>query len=317
MHEPVIRARGASFAFGPISVFRHLDLTVPRGSIYGLLGPNGCGKSTFLRLLIGQGRLDEGSLEVWGRDPVSRFLEIRGRTGFVPQENDLDPKLTVEQTLGLFASFYGSRWNAEVAEQRLERFGLELLGRRRVGSLSTGGRQRLSLVTALAIEPDLLLLDEPTGGLDTVVRRDFVETVIEYMSEDPKRTVVICSHLLSELEPLVDHVGMMLVQPAGSRMLVEASMRELKSKMRVAQLEGTDGTVLDHPELLCRSRVGSGIQIFWLEDPAGDPALNLFVREAGGEMLPHTGLDELFVDLFRSTSPVEGRRVIEGRLTHG
>ncbi len=246
MPEPVLDASSLQFSY-PLQfslprlkvsffAFRDLHVRIPRGSIYGLLGPNGCGKSTLLQLALGLLTVDEGRFRVLGMDPAAEAVEIRRRIGYVPQKPDLDPEMSVSETLDFVSMFFADRWNRGVAEQALDRFDLDRRIHDQVGSLSAGFRQRLSLVTALAIEPEVLVLDEPTAGLDAVIRRDFAAAVIDYMATGEQRTVIIASHLLSEIEALVDYVGILRSAGQGaSNMLIEAPLDELKERALIVK----------------------------------------------------------------------------------
>ncbi len=224
MNDPVIETVDLEHAFGPEPVLRKLGLEVPHGSVYGLLGRNGSGKTTLVRLLLGILRPRAGTCRVLGLDPVHDAIRIRSRVGYVPQESDFDLGMPVAETLRFFGSFYPETWNDESAGALLERF--ELSRRPKGGALSVGQKARLALVTGLAFDPELLILDEPTAGLDAVVRRDFIETIIEFMTVRG-RTVFLSSHLLNEVELLADRVAVV----ERGRLLVESSVEALKEKL--------------------------------------------------------------------------------------
>ena len=340
---PAIEAHGLGFThIGSSSnpLFEELNLSIPRGSIYGLLGPNGCGKTTLMNMLHGRLKASPGRLEALGLDPWQRPLEVRSRVALVPQNNDLDPKLTIDQTLRLFYLAYKERWRFEEAEARLRRFGLDDRRQDLVESLSGGLAQRLNLVLALAASPEILLLDEPTAGLDPVVRRDFSESVVDFMAEDPERTVVISSHLLSEIEPLIDHVGMFHVQGSRSVLLVDASLEDLKEKILVVRFDDPSAIVdtealgrflspikieegevsplpkafADLPGLLTISRDASATSVFWAASADEARIIGQKVTDMGGRVSESHSLDDIFVGLFQESMPVPGRRVLGGIL---
>lgn len=288
------------YAYDSKPVLGALDLRVPKGSIYGLLGPNGCGKSTLFRLLLGQSLPQTGRATILGHDCTSDYVAARSLVGYVPQDNDLPGTSTVQWVLDRFREVYPQTWNQDLAEKLLQRFDLSLRLDTTVDKLSRGMQQRLTLITAVACEPQVLLLDEPTAGLDAVIRRQFTETVIEFMAAKEGRTVLISSHLLSELEPLVDHVGFLVPEPSGSRMLLDASMEDLKLKIRIVEL-GPNGVLqplAGHPSLLCRVGDERQTLIFWADSPEEGRILDEWIAQAAGRRVDQTSLSDVFVRLF-------------------
>ena len=315
MLESVIEGQGVYFAYGRHVVFDDFDIHVPRGSIYGLVGPNGCGKSTLLRLVSGLTRPLEGALSVAGESTHPEgYGSVRPRVGYLPQDNDLDAELTVAETVDLFDAFCQPRFNRALADKLIERFGLDKRAQSLVGQLSRGLKQRLALATAVAAEPEILLLDEPAAGLDAVVRRDFIETIIDYVAGGEGRTVVISSHLLAEIEPLIDSVGFLAPERFGSRLLIEASLGELKERILLAEVPSEEGALMDHEALLAMDNHLT--MVFWCDEDADASALRQEIETAGGRVLAAADLDEIFVRLFRDAIPLPGRRVVAGRLHH-
>lgn len=222
-----VRTEGLGYRFGrfdPRWAVRHLDLAVPAGAVYGLLGQNGAGKSTVLRLLLGLLRRHEGRVEVLGWDPQADPVAVKARTGYVAESMDLYEWMTVEELLG-FVGHYRSGWDRELAGRLRERFGLA--PDRRMGELSKGQKAMAGLLLALAFRPALLLLDEPTSGLDVAARRVFYETVLaEYQAEGG--TILIASHQVHEIAGLVDHLGVL----RDGRLEVSAPLEELQRSVR-------------------------------------------------------------------------------------
>ena len=200
-----IRTRGLTKVYrgGPTAV-RELDLTVRVGEIFGFLGPNGAGKTTTIRILLDLLRPTAGAAEVLGLDARRAGVEARRRIGSLPGDLALYPKLTAQETLTYLGALRGG-----VPERRIaalsERLGLDI--DRPVGTLSHGNRQKVGLVQAFMHEPELLVLDEPTTGLDPLVQREFASLVHE--ARDSGRTVFLSSHVLSEVEALADTVGIL------------------------------------------------------------------------------------------------------------
>jgi ABC-2 type transport system ATP-binding protein len=210
--------------FGGTWAVRHLDLAVPAGAVYGLLGENGAGKSTVLRLLLGLLRRHEGRVEVLGRDPLADAVAVKERVGYVAESLELYDWMTVDDLRG-FVGRYRRGWDRELATRLRERF--RLAPDRRVGELSKGQKAMAGLLLALSFRPDLLLLDEPTSGLDVTARRLFYETVLaEYQAEGG--TILLASHQVHEIAGLVDHLGIL----REGRLEVSAPLEELQRSVR-------------------------------------------------------------------------------------
>jgi ABC-2 type transport system ATP-binding protein len=174
----------------------NVSLRVPVGSIYGFLGPNGSGKTTTIRLFVGMMRPDSGDIRVLGKSVPKEMPRLLSRVGFVPERPHVYPALTVGEAVRFHASFYPS-WDRGWCDEHTAR--LELHPTRRIARMSKGETGKLLLLLALSQRPDLLVLDEPTDGLDPVVRRDVLTAVLDYVSQT-SATVFISSHLVHELE---------------------------------------------------------------------------------------------------------------------
>ena len=199
--DVVIDCREVAKSFGATRALERLDLAVERGSVTGFLGPNGAGKSTTLRVLIGLLRADSGVCTVLGSDPRRCDPTVRRRIGYLPGELRLDERRTVDETLRSWArirSGVDDAWRHELCE----RLSLDIA--RPVGDLSSGNRRKVGLVGAFMARPDLLLLDEPTGGLDPLVQATFAELVAD--AQRRGQTVLLSSHVLSEVQRVADHI---------------------------------------------------------------------------------------------------------------
>jgi ABC-2 type transport system ATP-binding protein len=197
--EPVVSARGVVKSFGRLRVLDDLTVDIPRGATYCLVGPNGSGKTTFIRAIVGLLKLDEGELNVLSQ-PVSRVQEIYSRIGYMTQHKALYPDLTLQENLEFFAGLYGI--DKKEREHRITEL-LTMVNlledrHRLAGTLSGGMYQRLSLACTLIHEPELLLLDEPTVGVDPRLRQTFWEYFERLTAEG--KTVVITTHLMDEAE---------------------------------------------------------------------------------------------------------------------
>lgn len=202
--DPVVQIRGLSRRFGRTAALQGVDLTVPRGVVFGLVGSNGAGKTTLLKHVLGMLRAHEGTVRVFGRDPVADPPGVLSRIGYVSEEHDLPDWMRIWELLRYTQAFY-SGWDTAYAQELRGRFGLE--PNARIRELSRGQRARAALLVALAHRPELLVLDEPSSGLDPLVRRDILEAIIRSIA-DEGRTVLFSSHLLHEVERVADHVAL-------------------------------------------------------------------------------------------------------------
>src|SRR5688572_25348213 len=193
--------------FGPITAVDGLDLEVPKGICLGLLGPNGAGKSTTMRMLTGQARADEGSIKVLGHELPAEAKEARAQMGVVPQLDNLDVDVAVEDNLAVFARLYRVKDVGAAVDYGLQLSRLD--GRRRdeVDKLSGGMRRRLLLARGLVHEPELLLLDEPTVGLDPQIRTELWSLIDGLRTRG--KTILMSTHYIEEAERLADEVAVM------------------------------------------------------------------------------------------------------------
>jgi lipooligosaccharide transport system ATP-binding protein len=202
-----IELHGVVKRFGPITAVDGIDLEVPRGICLGLLGPNGAGKSTTMRMLTGQARADEGSIKVLGHELPAEAKEARAQMGVVPQLDNLDVDVTVEDNLAVFARLYRVEDVRSSVDRGLAMARLE--GRRRdpVDELSGGMRRRLLLARGLTHDPPLLLLDEPTVGLDPQIRTELWSLIDSLRTKGT--TILMSTHYIEEAERLADEVALM------------------------------------------------------------------------------------------------------------
>ena len=199
---PALRVQGLRKAYDDVVAVDGLDLQVHAGECFGLLGPNGAGKTTTIEICEGLLPADSGSVEVLGRRWESDARDLRGLLGIQLQETQLSEKLTVDETLTLFQSFYR---NARDIGEGIDQVELEEKRHSRVGALSGGQKQRLAVACALVGDPQLLFLDEPTTGLDPQSRRQMWELISKFQAEG--RTIVLTTHYMEEAERLCDRVA--------------------------------------------------------------------------------------------------------------
>jgi ABC-2 type transport system ATP-binding protein len=202
--DSVIEVAGLTRRFGPKVALDNVRLTVPRGVVFGLVGVNGAGKTTLIRHVLGLLRAATGSVRVFGRDPAADPAGVLVHVGYLSEEPDLPGWMRVGELLRYTRAFYPT-WDQDFAEELRASFALDPAAR--VKHLSKGQRARAGLVLALAHRPQLLVLDEPSSGLDPIVRRDILGAVIRTVAEEG-RTVVFSSHLLHEVERVADRVAL-------------------------------------------------------------------------------------------------------------
>jgi ABC-2 type transport system ATP-binding protein len=201
---PAIRTQALSKRYDAVDALRDLDLEVGEGEVLGYLGPNGAGKTTTIRLLLGLARPNSGRAEIFGLDCQTQAVEAHRRIAYVPGEANLWPALTGAETLHLLGRVHG-RTDPEYRDLLVRRFDLDVS--KKVRAYSKGNRQKVLLIAALMARPDLLLLDEPTAGLDPLMEQIFRDCVHEARSAG--QTVFLSSHILSEIEALCDRVAIL------------------------------------------------------------------------------------------------------------
>lgn len=296
MHnEPVVAFRDVNLSLGKAPTLRDLAIAVPRGAIYGFLGPNGAGKTTTIRVMLGLLRHERGDVRVLGHSMPNEAPRALARIGYVPERPHIYPSLTVAESLRYHAAFYPT-WDAKWAEQLRATF--ELDPDRRVSRLSKGETGKLLMLLAIAQRPELLVLDEPTDGLDPIVRRDVLSAVLDYVSEEGA-TVFISSHLVHELERICDWVGVM----ESGRLIAEMPMQSFREGIKRLRVQGAPATFAQAPfVVLSRSTPGMGAGAEeWLVR-GWQPPMKHWVEGVGAELRDVIDLDleESFVELLRA-----------------
>jgi ABC-2 type transport system ATP-binding protein len=201
-----ISTTGLTKYYGRRAVVNSLDLRVPAGSVYGLLGRNGSGKSTTLKMLLGFLRPDRGSARLLGQDVATLPPPTRAKVAYIAEGHPFLRWMTVAEAIRFTRAFY-PHWNDDLVDQILDHFALPK--RAKIRRLSNGQRAQVSLALAVAPDPELLILDDTTLGLDTVVRRDFLESLIQIIQREG-RTILISSHILADVERVADRIGILV-----------------------------------------------------------------------------------------------------------
>jgi ABC-2 type transport system ATP-binding protein len=292
-----IQIRNLSYTVDGFAL-RDLDLTVPSGAVFGFLGPNGAGKTTTIRLLLGLLRPAGGSIQVFGERVPADLVSILGRVGYVPERPHLYPSLTVAEAISLHAAFH-ARFDHAAANALVSRFGLPT--GRALSRLSKGEMGKVMILLALAQRPALLVLDEPTDGLDPVVRREALHAILDYVT-DTGATVLISSHLVHELERFCDWVG---VLDRGT-MVAQLPMEEFKSGLK--RLRVASGTAAVDPpfDVLARGAAGIGGEVWTVR--GWQPEMTSWFGESHAlKEVVDLDLEEAFVELLRTSRHADRR----------
>jgi len=227
--ESVVEVSELTRRFGAKAALVSVSLTVPRGTVYGLVGENGAGKTTLIKHVLGLLRAETGTVRVFGRDPVEDPVGVLSRVGYLSEQNDLPGWMRVDELMRYSRAFRPT-WDDAYAEELRAAFALDPAAK--VGSLSRGQGARLGLLVALAYRPELLVLDEPSSGLDPIVRRDILEAVVRTIAHEG-RTVLFSSHLLDEVERVADRVTMI----SRGRVALSGTLAALKESHHGASLD--------------------------------------------------------------------------------
>lgn len=231
-----IQIEGLSKSFGAHSVLRQLDWSIAPGSIVGLLGRNGAGKSTLIECMLGLRDVDAGAVNLFGENAANLSEHSKARIGYVPQSSDLFEWLTASQMLAYFRQLY-PRWNENKVNELMRRWDLPF--DKVINQLSVGQKQRLSIIRALAHEPELLVLDEPVASLDPAGRRDFLRELVDSVIGQ-QTSIVFSTHILSDLERIAMQVAFLndgrIVHQQALDELIESAVQISAASATLAQL---------------------------------------------------------------------------------
>lgn len=285
---PVVQINDLSRRFGRTLALDAVSLDVPRGVVFGLVGENGAGKTTLIKHILGLLKARTGTVRVFGLDPVREPVAVLARVGYLSEDRDLPEWLRIDELLRYLQPFYPT-WDDDFAEELRRQFDLDPTAR--IKTLSQGQRARTGLLAALAYRPELLVLDEPSTGLDPIVRREILAAIIRTIAEEG-RTVLFSSHLLDEVErvsdyvALIDHGKIVLCDPLDT---IKAAHRRLTLRF--------DEPLSRPPALLGASR-WEGIGRDWTTVCRGSiEEIHVSVAGVGARIVEeHTpSLDEIFV----------------------
>ncbi|MFI5236073.1 MAG: ABC transporter ATP-binding protein [Gemmatimonadales bacterium] len=294
-----IETHGLGLRLGRSFALEGIHLAVPVGAIYGFLGPNGAGKTTTIRTLLGLYPKFSGAVSLLGLSIPARLPEALGRLGYVPERPHLYRRLTIAQSLEFHAAFH-RRWDAPWVGELTKRFRLEATAE--VGRLSKGETAKLMLLQALGAKPELLVLDEPTDGLDPVVRRDVLSALVEYV-ERSGATVFISSHLVHELERICDWVGVM----DRGRLVTQVRMEAFKHGIKRIRVAAGTAAPEGAPFRVLSRDAALGGEEWVVGDWTAESAVWALAHGMPVREVVDLDLEEAFVELLRSFRGETGR----------
>ncbi len=299
MGQFIVDVHDLSRSFGRKTALEGVSFRAAMGQIYGLVGANGAGKTTLLKHLLGLLRAETGSVRVFGRDPVRDPVGVLSRVGYLSEERDLPEWMRVDELMR-YTQAYHRTWDASYARELIETFGLD--PSKKIKELSKGMRAQAGLVAAVAHRPELLILDEPSSGLDAVVRRDILDAIVRTVADDG-RTVIFSSHLLDEVERMSDQVTMMSL----GRVTLSGALDEVRRSYQRSRVRFVEP--FDHPPVLDAALAMEGGGRTWSVVHSGPlDELRYSVLALGGEIVESRDatLEEIFlVRAGRDRQPVE------------
>ena len=295
--EYAIEAKGLTKRFGDNIAVNKLDLKIPKGSIYGFLGPNGCGKSTSIRLLTGLLEASEGDVTILGKPLLGHEESLKKRIGYMTQKFSLYNDLTVQENLNFVGAIYGFAGKRKKArlEELLALYDLEKQTKQFAGSMSGGQKQRLALACATLHSPELLFLDEPTSAVDPENRREFWERLFDLCAAGT--TILVSTHYMDEAE----RCHALAIMEEGNKR-ADGSPQTLMDAMPATVVEVSGNklrqlkqTLTQHPEILSAAQIGAHLRVL-VKKKVQDP-LSLISKLSDGRetILARPSLEDVFV----------------------
>jgi len=288
MVETVVDVHDLSRSFGGKTALDGVSFRATAGHVHGLMGANGAGKTTLLKHLLGLLRATTGSVRVFGVDPVRDPVGVLARTGYLSEERELPEWMSVDELMRYSQAFHPG-WDASYARELLDTFALDPA--KKIKELSKGMRAQAGLIAAVAHRPELLILDEPSSGLDAVVRRDILDAIVRTVADDG-RTVIFSSHLLDEVERMSDHVTLI----HQGRVALSGVLDDVRGAYRRSRLRFLDP--FDRPPVIDTALAIEGSGRSWSVIHSG--SLDQFrhsVSARGGEIVEtrDATLEEIFL----------------------
>jgi ABC-2 type transport system ATP-binding protein len=281
-------------------VLRDVTFKIQPGEVVGLLGKNGAGKTTLMRIAMGMLAPEQGSVRLFGLDPREQPLDVKQRVGYVSEDQILPPFLRVEAVVDMHRTLFPN-WDDDTARRLIDRF--ELPARAKVGSLSKGQARQVALLCAVSHKPELLLLDEPAGGLDPAARREFLETSIQLLNEAGS-TIVFSSHYMGDVERMAGRIVMI----HNGRILVDNELDQLREEFSVALVpygeSGTNGSkkrLAAQPRCIAVRERSDALHAVFHLDP-GETERTLAAMGIAGANCRTVALEEMFIEIVEGQS---------------
>jgi ABC-2 type transport system ATP-binding protein len=288
MNAPLIEVKGLTRRYGDTCALDGIDFSAGAGQVYGLVGANGAGKTTLLKHLLGLLRPQAGTVRVFGEDPVRHPARVLKRVGYLSEQRDMPEWMRISEFLRYLQAFYPT-WDMHYAHELVDTFKLDPA--RKISALSQGMRAQTGIIAALAHRPELLILDEPSNGLDAVVRLDILDAVIRTVA-DEGRCVLFSSHLLDEMERTCDHVTMI----QDGRITFDCDLDAIKETHRFTRVTFT--THQAQPPMLAGALLTQGAGRTWhMVHEVPLERFRIAVNGAGAEVLESrtATLEEIFL----------------------
>lgn len=247
----ILQANNLHKSFGRKQVLQDFNLTLEEGQVYGLLGKNGEGKTTLIRMIMGIIPGDKGEILYKGKQIRFNSPYYKKEVGYIPEESIFFGWMTIKELMDFNSSFY-PKWNAQKGKELLDRFDLD--EKFKIKNLSRGMKLKVGLIVALAAEPELLILDDPTSGMDVPTRHDFLKGIIREIL-DEGTTILFSSHLVHELEGIIDHLGIL----HNGKLILEENFEQVKNNAKKVHLifDGSVPEVIDIKGVLTKQTNGS------------------------------------------------------------
>lgn len=285
--EQIITIQGLSREFGKTRALDNVDFQAGGGKVFGLVGANGAGKTTLIKHILGLLRAHSGTVSVFGMDPVRNPQQVLQRIGYLSESRDLPDWMTVSELLRYTSAFHPG-WDQSYCDELVNTFELDL--DKTIRQLSRGMRAQVGLIAAVAHRPDLLLLDEPSSGLDAIVRNDILNAIVQSIS-DQGSTVLFSSHLLEEVERMSDHVTMI----QNGRILLDGELDGLCEAHRFCEFRFQQA--LDQPPALPVLQLRGEARSWRALTTCEDSDFSARLTALGGELLQsrRATLEEIFL----------------------
>jgi ABC-2 type transport system ATP-binding protein len=294
----ILEFDNVSRGYGSGDVLSRISFSVAKGEVIGLLGRNGAGKTTLIQLVMGMLAPREGSVRVFGADPCRSALAVKRRIGYVSEDQELPEFLKVREVIAMYRHLFEG-WDADMCRDLIKRF--ELPPDRKIKDLSRGQARQVALLCAVSHRPELLILDEPAGGLDPAARRQFLETSIRLLNETGT-TILFSSHHMGDVERMASRLIMIHDQ----QKWIDSDLDDIREGYSLALVPGDSGVdgerLLSLPSCLCARRHGETIHAVFELEP--DTCCQTLRQELGVATIQcrSLGLEEMFIELVGGTS---------------